>query len=618
MAASITRIASIASGKGGVGKTTVTVNLAWALAESGLKTCLLDADLGLANVDILLGLNPVKTLEHVLFEKLPLEEITLSVRKNLDVIPASSGVSRMAELSRSRRSALLSEFKKLEQYHYILIDNSPGISAQVISFCLSSREIIVVVTPEVTSLTDSYALIKVLKENGLWWNPLLLINRASDPQQAKRIFEKIQGVAQKFLNLNCGYLGYVVEDPQVPLSVKKQASLLELSPSSPAALCFRRIARRLIERCEKKGHDISPEQFWDQSIMLLQQRPRFEMPPEEITPEGPPPIEPVMPAVSEPAEEVERINRLVEELSQISDPSIVEIKLSEIKSALKVLRSRITSVEHGSSQTVMIKPKTGYHVADVLVDGLSVGPLTSYTFTNVTADHTLQALFAPNTYTVTASADQNGTITPSGAVSVTHGSNCAFTITPNPGYHVADVLVDGSSIGPATSYTFANITGDHTIQAFFAINTYTIITKADAGGTVILTGGSAPPGNEPERQHGLDKGKKILIICPDKAMGDVLKEIVETLGYHTVMLHREFERDLKAPSEYHLIIVRWDGPDERLENLLRQLAEVPVLILGNYLWRGRGEQEIKGNVTILTDRPFDVEHLRKLVQRLAR
>ena len=145
-------------------------------------------------------------------------------------------------------------------------------------------------------------------------------------------------------------------------------------------------------------------------------------------------------------------------------------------------------VNHGANQSFTITPNANYHVADVLVDGSSVGAVTSYPFTNVTANHTISASFAINTHTITASAGANGGISPSGAVIVNHGANQSFTITPNANYHVADVLVDGSSVGAVTSYPFTNVTANHTISASFAINTHTITASAGANGGISPSG----------------------------------------------------------------------------------------------------------------------------------
>src|SRR2546427_311984 len=146
------------------------------------------------------------------------------------------------------------------------------------------------------------------------------------------------------------------------------------------------------------------------------------------------------------------------------------------------------TVNSGANQTFTITPDTGYHVADVLVDGSSVGAVTTYTFTNVTANHTIAASFTINTYAIAASAGANGSISPSGNVLVTYGANQTFTITPDTGYHVADVLVDGSSVGAVTSYTFTNVTANHTVAASFAINTYSIAASAGATGNITPSG----------------------------------------------------------------------------------------------------------------------------------
>jgi uncharacterized repeat protein (TIGR02543 family) len=155
------------------------------------------------------------------------------------------------------------------------------------------------------------------------------------------------------------------------------------------------------------------------------------------------------------------------------------------------------SVNHGSDQGFTITPFTNYHVLDVLVDGASVGAVTSYTFTNVTAAHTIAASFAIDTYTITASVAGNGAITPNGGVSVNHGSGQSFTMTPATNHHVEDVLVDGVSVGPVSSYTFTNVTVAHTIMVSFTIDTYTITASvvgngsiSPAGGTIVNHGGN--------------------------------------------------------------------------------------------------------------------------------
>ena len=142
------------------------------------------------------------------------------------------------------------------------------------------------------------------------------------------------------------------------------------------------------------------------------------------------------------------------------------------------------AVSGGATQTFTITPNSGYRIADVLVDGSSVGAVSSFTFTNVNSSHTISASFAANTYTITASAGVGGSITPSGSVTVNHGSNQTFTITPNTGYVISNVVVDGSSVGAVSSYTFSNVTAAHTISATFSVRTYTLTASAGTGGTI--------------------------------------------------------------------------------------------------------------------------------------
>ncbi|BBD10057.1 MinD/ParA family protein [Desulfovibrio ferrophilus] len=270
-----TRVVSVASGKGGVGKTSVTVNLAFALADLGNKVCILDADLGLSNVDILLGVEPLKTLEDVLFDGVSMAEAILPVGKGVDLVSGASGVPRLAELSLVDRRRLVEQFQMLDTYDYLLVDNSPGITQQILSICLSSKDIIVVVTPDATSITDAYALIKVMTQNGLWWSPQILINRAKNPRHARLIYEKIRSTAGKRLGLSCAYLGCILEDRAMSAAGLAQRPLMQVSPGSAAAQDIASVAKSLDDKgLDRKGRDISPVRFLDGSIMRLKQQDR--------------------------------------------------------------------------------------------------------------------------------------------------------------------------------------------------------------------------------------------------------------------------------------------------------------------------------------------------------
>lgn len=268
-----TRVLAVASGKGGVGKTSVAVNLAFSLGGLGKRVCLLDADLGLSNVDVLLGINPVVTLEQVLFEGVPMERAILSVGRNVDVVSGSSGVSRMAELSRNKRTDLVREFHKLINYDYLLVDNSPGISAQVVSMCLACGDVLVIVNPEPSSITDAYALIKVFKENGLHRPPLLVINRSLSHQRSQAVFERIQKTAENHLGVNCRLAGIIPDDPALYRAATRQTPLVEMESASPAAKAFRDLARRLDVAGRDSANLTRPEHFFDQTVIRLQQAP---------------------------------------------------------------------------------------------------------------------------------------------------------------------------------------------------------------------------------------------------------------------------------------------------------------------------------------------------------
>ncbi len=267
-----TRVVSVASGKGGVGKTSTAVGLAFALARRGNRVCILDADLGLANVDILLGASPAKTLEDVLFEDAPMAEAILNVGPGVDLVAGSSGVPRLAELTRTARRRLTEQFAELDDYDYLIVDNSPGISGQIVSLCLSSRDLIVVATPDATAITDAYALIKVLSRSGLWWSPFICVNRARSTQQARLIFEKIRATAGKHLGLDCRYLGCLLEDEAVSMAAALQKPVLEAAPRSQAARDLETLALALDEAdSQGRRRDVSPQRFLDGSIMRIKQ-----------------------------------------------------------------------------------------------------------------------------------------------------------------------------------------------------------------------------------------------------------------------------------------------------------------------------------------------------------
>lgn len=242
------RVISVTSGKGGVGKSNVVSNLAIALSAQGKKVLLIDADLGLGNLDVLLGLSPVYNLNHVLNGEKNIAEILIDGPAGIKIIPAGSGVQEFTSLGQHEKLRLLDELDMLEeQFDILIVDTEAGISENVTYFTVAAQEIIVVVTPEPTSITDVYALIKLLATRYSEHHFKVLVNMAKDSEDALEVFRKLANVAGRFLDISLDYLGCVVKDEKVVEAVKRQKAVTELFPESEAATCFATLAKRVIE-----------------------------------------------------------------------------------------------------------------------------------------------------------------------------------------------------------------------------------------------------------------------------------------------------------------------------------------------------------------------------------
>jgi flagellar biosynthesis protein FlhG len=238
------QVIAVTGGKGGTGKTSVAVNLATALAQLGRRTMLLDGDLGLANVDVLLGLTPHYTLEHVLSGERALEEVILHTSSGVRVVPASSGVARMAGLSLSEQHGIVQAFSTLPgPLHVLIIDTAAGIAEPVLQFCQAAQQVLVVLRDEPTSLTDTYALIKVLSRDRGVRQFRVLTNLTRQPEQGQMAFRRLQRVTDRYLQVVLDHVGDIPEDLSLQKSVQAQRPVLEAYPSSPAAKAFRLLAR---------------------------------------------------------------------------------------------------------------------------------------------------------------------------------------------------------------------------------------------------------------------------------------------------------------------------------------------------------------------------------------
>jgi len=242
------RVISVTSGKGGVGKSSVVANLAMAMSRLGKKVLIIDADLGLGNINVLLGLRPMFTLNDVLSGEKSLAEIIVSGPCGVRVIPAGSGMQKFTRLSREERLRLLNELDDLEEeFDTFIIDTESGISDNVVYFTSAAQEIVVVVSPEPASITDSYALIKLLAINHGERHFKVLINMARDSDEALRSYYRLSSVVGRFLDISLDYLGCIVRDELLVDSVKRQKAVYDLYPDSASSRCFAALARRVAQ-----------------------------------------------------------------------------------------------------------------------------------------------------------------------------------------------------------------------------------------------------------------------------------------------------------------------------------------------------------------------------------
>jgi len=242
------RVIAVTSGKGGVGKSNIVLNLAFILCRMGKRVFILDADMGLANIDVLLGLAPAYNFQHVFRGEKSLAEIIVDGPGGIKILPASSGVQELSELTQEQKLYLLSEFAALGRHiDVLLIDTGAGISSNVMYFNMAAQEKLVVVTPEPTSITDAYAIIKVMAKKYADNSFKLIVNEAKDEHEAKGLYYNLSSVAEKFLNISLDYMGYIALDDHVPLAVRSQKLVSILYPKAAASICFARLAKKILE-----------------------------------------------------------------------------------------------------------------------------------------------------------------------------------------------------------------------------------------------------------------------------------------------------------------------------------------------------------------------------------
>lgn len=239
-------VIAITSGKGGVGKSNVAVNLAIKLASANKNVVLLDADLGLANADVLCNVSLPYNLSHVISRRKELADVLVDVPGGFRLIGGASGLARMADLSDFDRQRIVDSMAELEkQADVILIDTGAGISPNVLSFTRAADQVLVVTTPEPTAITDAYAVIKVLQRDGLPRRLSLLVNQARNPAEGRVVHERIAKVAKQFLGVSVLDAGYVLADEQVSLAVRRRVPFVTGAPRCAASQCLTQLAMRL-------------------------------------------------------------------------------------------------------------------------------------------------------------------------------------------------------------------------------------------------------------------------------------------------------------------------------------------------------------------------------------
>jgi flagellar biosynthesis protein FlhG len=261
------RVLSITSGKGGVGKTNIAANLAYLLARRHKKILVLDADAGLANIDVILGINPRYNLSHVLNGEKTVTETLVEGPGGIRILPSASGLPELTDLSRGQKLTLIDALNTLNgEIDCMLIDTGAGISSNVMYFNMAAKEIIVVVTPEPTSLTDAYALIKVLYQRYAKKRFRMIVNMVKSAAEGKEIYSRLARATDHFLNLTIEYLGYIVLDEKVNGAVRQQKAFAELYPKCPSAVCLEKIAEKISSETVEEHENGSINFFWEDII----------------------------------------------------------------------------------------------------------------------------------------------------------------------------------------------------------------------------------------------------------------------------------------------------------------------------------------------------------------
>ena len=266
------KVIAVTSGKGGVGKTNVVGNLAIAFSQLNKKVMIFDGDLGLANIDVLLGIRSKSHIQHVISGKKTLAEIIETGPENVKIIPGGSGLQKLSNLSEGERLLLLNEFDTIDQaFDIFLIDTGAGISTNITYLNMAAEERIVISTPEPTSITDAYALIKVMYQEYGTKDFQLLVNMARNQREAEAVFNNIHSNLSRYLrDIQLTYLGYISRDEHIQKSVRKQMPVVLCFPKCIAAKQFIQLARKMLDEGQENSKVNTLSFFWKKFMSNLQ------------------------------------------------------------------------------------------------------------------------------------------------------------------------------------------------------------------------------------------------------------------------------------------------------------------------------------------------------------
>ena len=241
------KVIAVSGGKGGVGKTNVSLNTAISLAKLGKRVLVLDADLGLANVDVMLGLRVQRNLSHVLSGECELDDIIIQGPEGINILPASSGTQSMVDLTPAEHAGLIRAFSDMQtQFDILIVDTAAGISDMVLSFCRASQDVLLVVCDEPTSITDCYALMKLLSRDHGLFKFKVVANMVRSTKEGQQLFAKLSKVTDRFLDVSLELVAVIPFDENIRKAVRKQQAIVEAFPNSPASIVFKSLAQNII------------------------------------------------------------------------------------------------------------------------------------------------------------------------------------------------------------------------------------------------------------------------------------------------------------------------------------------------------------------------------------